>query len=237
MFAGDRMRQGEIALEYANRLPIKRLTNKEDWHIVSNAVTNPTDVIVRHMVDSLDYACQTLGKESVDDFLYQVFYHAAYEAAVWETRIKKPFDEKRNDEIVALLKRFQHKDTPFIEALLTTAKLVRQRDFEGMLKEMHKCFDANRLSAQQWPQYYSIFIDQLVLCEDNAALQQGIDWLRESADKTEDLNLKGNYFKRIGVLLQKQEKQEEANQALEQANEYIEQWKQQLQQQSKQNKQ
>ena len=241
MFAGDKMRQGEIALEYANRLPIKNLTNKEDWHIVSNVVTSPTNEIVRHVMDSLDYAYQTLGKETVDEFLYNVFYYAAYETAVWETRIKKPFDEKRNDEIVALLKQFRHKDSPFVEALLTTAEFVRQRDFNGMLKEMHKCSDANNLSEQQWPQYYSIFMDQLVLCDDNKVLQQGIDWLRESADKTEDLNLKSNYLRRIGMLLQKQGKQEDANLAQDQANEYLEQWKQQLQQQlqqqSKQNKQ
>ena len=230
LFAGDKMRQGEIALEYLNRLPISGLVNEEDWRLMCDVVVDPTEKIVRHLLDSLDYAYQTLGQEKVDNFLYDVFYFAAYETAIWERWKKEPFDEKRNDEIVALLKQFRHKDSPFIEALLFTAKYVRQRDFEGMLGEMHKCFDANKLTEQQWSQYYNIFMDQLVLCEDKDVLQQGIDWLRESADKTEDLNLKSNYIKRVGALLQEQGKQEEANAALEEADKYMKLWQEKLKQ-------
>ena len=229
LFAGDRMRQGEIALEYLNRLPIKALTNEEDWRLMRDIVVDPTEEIVRHVVDSLDYAYQALGREKVDEFLYGVFYYAAYETAVWETWIKKPFDEKRNDEIVALLKRFRHKDSPFVEALLFTAEFVRQRDFEGMLDEMRRCLDANKLTAQQWSQYYNIFMDQLALCEDNDVLQEGIDWLRETADNTEELNVKGNHVKRIGVLLEKQGKKEAAEAALAEADKYIKLWQENLQ--------
>ena len=114
-------------------------------------------------------------------------------------------------------------------ATLSTAKYVRQQDFKGMLNAVKKNLRTKVFVEQRDVTYYCIFMDQLVLCENNKILQKGIDWLQEKFEETEDLNLKSNYIRRIGNLLKKQGKEEEAMLAFADAENYMKLWREENQ--------
>lgn len=214
ILAGERNKQREVMLEYLNHLAIKDFAEKENWNLLKTVGPRSFSKAVKHMVDSLDYTHQVIGKEKVNQYLYSVLYYTVYEVATWSTKKKENFDEARNDELISCLKNFDSKYTPGMLATLSTAKFVRLRDFDGMLGEMRKNLQANIFVDQQGLAYYYMFMDQLVLCEDNDILQQGVDWLQKELDKTMDLNLKSNFVRRKGNLLKRQGKEEDAKFAI-----------------------
>ena len=234
MFAGEQQNASLIAQEYINRIPIKDMVIEENQGLLSHASLSPLSNLVGRMLDSLDYTYQVLGKKQTDDILYSAFYYPVYEISIWETKIKKEFNEQRNDSIVAQLKRYDNEYTPGMLAMLSTAKFVRQRDFQGMLDDMRENLQKETFMDNHATTYFHLFMDQLVLCDDNAILQQGIDWIDEELTKTDNLNLKSNLTRRKGNLLQKQGNTKEANFAFEQAKEYMNQWQKQTQQQTQQ---
>ena len=234
LFASDRQAAAEIGKEYLNSMPIKEMANPENAGLLAHTPITPDSDLVGRMLDSLDYTYQVLGKEKADGIFYDVFYYPVYEIAVWETQVKKDFNEQRNDIIVERLKRYDNKYTPGMLAMLSTAKYVRQRDFRRMLDDMRENLQKGVFIDNHGTTYFHLFMNQLALCNDNAILQEGIDWLDEELAKTDDLNLKSNLMRRKGNLLQKQGNTNEANLALEQAKEYMNQWQKQVQQQAKQ---
>ena len=229
MFAGDKQNQGKVALEYIDCLTIKDLAEKENWGFLSNFSYDPLSKIVGDMLDSLDYTYQVIGEEKASEYLYNVFNGAVHKTATWGTQGGGVFDENRNDELTARLKKFDNKYVPGMLATLSTAKYVRQQDFKGMLNAVKKNLRTKVFVEQRDVTYYCIFMDQLVLCENNKILQKGIDWLQEKFEETEDLNLKSNYIRRIGNLLKKQGKEEEAMLAFADAENYMKLWREENQ--------
>ena len=234
MFAGEREKQEMVAAEYLAQLSIKDFAKEENWQFLNDYGSDPLSKTVKNIVDSLDYACQTLGREKLETYLYNVFYYPVYEISIWETRVKKEFDEERSKELERYLKKLNGEYVPGMLAMLSTAEFVRQRDFAGMLDEMRKNIREEVFAESQDVTYFCVFIDQLALCEDESVLQEAIDWLQEKLEGTDDLNLKSNYVRRKGNLLQQMGKEKEAKEAFAAAENYMKMWQEENQRKLKQ---
>ena len=204
--AGEKNKQNEILRIYLNHLPIKDFAKKENWVLLNKLGLHSFSKVVKNMVDSLDYAYQIVGKEELNQYLFSVLYYTVYENATWELKKEEKFDETRNAELICCLEKLDNRYVPGMLAMLSTAKYVRVRDFDGMLNEMRKNLQANVFVERQGVEYYVMFMKQLALCDDVAILQKGIDWLQEKLDSTKDLNLKNSYVRCQNNLLEQQER-------------------------------
>lgn len=224
MYARESEDQARAMQAFLDVVPIRDLADQATWHIVSNAPLNPLSMPVKHMMDSLDYTYQVVGKEKVDECLRWVFYNSAYGIARWTPESGQPFDEEANDSLVKYLLRFDHVSSPARLAYVYTAKCAREGDYKGMLDKMQEAFSYNVFRENDGVTYFHIFMDQLARSTDVAALRRGIDWVDKETLKTTDLMLLSNLMKRRGNLLKAIGEPEAAEKAFELEKKYKEDW-------------
>ena len=226
MYAREQEETALVTKEYLERLPIREWKDKMNWHLIKNTVNDPFSTPVRSLMDSLDYACDQIGKENVDGMLRDIFHYWGYEYASWKPESGKPFDEVRLDTLVSYLSRFDHPEAPAELAYLYTARRMHEKDYQGMLDEMRTAFRYNVFRAGGETTYFHLFMDQLSRCTDPAILQQGIEWVDQEFARTDDLILKSNLMKRKGNLLKAKGDTAAAEEAFAQEKQYMDQWNQ-----------
>lgn len=224
MYARESEDQARAMQAFLDVLPIKDWADERNWHIVSNASLNPLSIPVKHVMDSLDYAYQVVGKEKIDEFLKWTFYNSAYEIARWTPESGHPFNEEANDSLVNYLLRFDHVSSPARLAYVYTAKYAREGNYGGMLDKMREAFSYNVFRENDGVTYFHVFMDQLARSTDAAALQRGIDWLDKEALKTTDLMLMSNLMKRKGNLLKAKGDMTAAEKAFELEKKHKDDW-------------
>lgn len=226
MYAREQDEAARVSREYVVLLPIREWKDEANWHILTNALSDPLSAPVRALMDSLDYAYRQIGKERVDGMLRDIFYYSMFELASWKPESGKPFDAVRLDTLVSYISRFDHPEAPSFLAYLYTAKRMYEKDYQGMLDEMRKAFRYNLFRAGSGTTYFHVFMNQLAGCTDPAILQQGIEWVDEEFARTDDLILKSNLMKRKGNLLKAKGDIAAAEEAFAKEKQYMDQWNQ-----------
>ena len=163
-----------VVCEYLEPLPVDSLILSENWYLINRYVTDPLCPLLKRVMAEREKFYVTIGNTKVDNKLSSSIYSAVEYLTQWHGKMKRAFDEKRNQELIDYLLNTDFVAAPAGLAMLYTAARVRAGDFRGMLEQVDKAISYNVFRNNTEVAYFRNNIKKLTGCGDDALAREGI---------------------------------------------------------------
>lgn len=183
---------GKVAAEYLNSLSVEKLATKENWDLIVKYVNDPLSAPMKTVMAERAKFYNLAGKEVVDYKLEMCINQAVGALVAWRSEMQTPFDEKRNEELIAYLQSVDFVGAPSALANLYTAAYVRKGDFRGLLDKMKEVLSYNMFRHGSSANYFQQNIEALVKCSDKALVEEAIRWIDRECAATDNLFAKAD---------------------------------------------